>query len=698
MRKNWVVSLLLCLWAAVATAQTVYPREELLDRIFSYMLEEIEEEEIDYDQLTADFITLLGDPLDLNTATPAQLSQLRFLTDWQIENLYYYIHEFGPMVDLAELQLVDGIDDYLRSLLLPFVQISSASLQERWSLKRALALSRSTLTARYHQGIEQRRGYAPIDPEELLHNPNARYVGSPAYGAFSYKLTSPRGLQANITMEKDPGESFATPHHRGFDSYSAHLKLTDVGPFSTLLIGDYRASFGQGLVLNQSFYRFGNDVFSPMKSSRGLVAKSSNDEYNFFRGVGATARLVPHLSLSVFYSFRRMDADTTGGMFTRLRSEGLHRTPRESGFRHAVQMHVTGANLSYDVARFHLGATFYYAHTALPRVPDEKVYNLMSFSGKTQLAGSLDYLFRWRSIKLFGEWALNQQAALATINGVSLSPTDRVALMLAHRYYSPRYDLYFADAFSRLSTSNEHGIYLGVKAELFASTWLSGYADVYTHPWMRYQVYAPTVGYRAMAKLEVKPSMHAQFSLRWKLRHDQRNLSTDETDDKLHGVTDYEVNALRLLADYSWGSFSARTVLEGNHSKSGEQGRAWGLAVGQDVAYRFRRPNLSLKAHYVYFHAPDYDNRCFLYEEDILGLYQTPLLYGVGHRYAIVAHWKIVDGLQLAMKWSQTYYTDRRTPIGSGLELLEENHVSDLRLQLVYSFSNRRRSRDEQRQ
>lgn len=74
------------------------------------------------------------------------------------------------------------------------------------------------------------------------------------------------------------------------------------------------------------------------------------------------------------------------------------------------------------------------------------------------------------------------------------------------------------------------------------------------------------------------------------------------------------------------------------------------------------------------------------------------MLYGIGHRYALIARWKIADGLRLAMKWSQTFYSDHREGIGSGLEYLDKNHVSDLRLQLVYSFPNRRPADSRKRQ
>ncbi|MDO4190489.1 MAG: helix-hairpin-helix domain-containing protein [Bacteroidales bacterium] len=674
----------------VSSSHALPSSSELISRVVSYMLEEAEEEEIDVDDITTQLTRLLDAPIDLNTATPSDLSRLCFLTPLQIENLYYYIQEFGPINVYSELQLVDGIDDYVTQLLLHFVVINPSTAKKKFSLHESLASSKSNFTMRLHSGIETKRGYGNLLPDEKVEN--GMYLGSRLYHSLSYKLTS-SNLQLGLTAEKDPGEPYFSRFNRGFDSYSAHLRINRLGRFSTILVGDYRASFGQGLVLNQSYFYYSNnaDVFNVMKSASGITAKSSNDEYNFFRGAATTVRLVPHLYLTALYSYRKMDADTVGGSFTRLLPTGLHRTEQESAYRHTLGMHTTAANLNYSTARWHIGATFYFNHTSLPLIPDENVYNLMSFEGKTQLAGSVDYMVRLRSLKLFGEWALNQSQALATINGVVFSPSERASFLLAHRYYAPRYDLFFSNAFSRLSTSNEHGVYLATKLEPLPLTWLSAYVDVYTHPWMRYHVYAPTKGSRAMVKIEVKPSDQFSAMLRWRMRSDQRSLSIDYVTGRLHEIEDLVVNTLRLQTDYSFGYFTGRTLLEASHSKSVSHGVSSGFVVSQDVGMRFAGPKIRFKAHYVYFNTPDYDCRSYLYEEDILGLYQTPLLYGQGHRYALVFHWQSTIRLNIALKWSQTFYTDQRSIIGIGLEQIDGRRTSDVRLLLSYRFDNHRK-------
>ena len=79
-------------------------------------------------------------------------------------------------------------------------------------------------------------------------------------------------LQAGFVAEKDAGEPFWNAYHKGYDFYSAHLFLKDINWLKSLAIGDYKMSFGQGLVIS-------ND-FSP---SRTAVVAQAERRTNGFR-------------------------------------------------------------------------------------------------------------------------------------------------------------------------------------------------------------------------------------------------------------------------------------------------------------------------------------------------------------------------------------------------------------------------------
>ena len=57
-----------------------------------------------------------------------------------------------------------------------------------------------------------------------------------------------------MVAEKDAGEPFWNNHHKGYDFYSVHLFFKDMNKWlKTLAIGDYKVSFGQGLVISNDF-------------------------------------------------------------------------------------------------------------------------------------------------------------------------------------------------------------------------------------------------------------------------------------------------------------------------------------------------------------------------------------------------------------------------------------------------------------
>lgn len=667
-----LLSLVLFVFIAISPeivyAQTQYDIDETIERIYHYILDDTEEgSEPDYEQLSQYLSSLADSPLELNRATPDELLQLGFLTDLQVENLYYYIHEYGPVRELYELKLVDGFDDYLISLLLPFVTVNP-NYKQPLSLGKLLSSSKSRFTVRLGGVLEKKRGYTAISPDELEEKPNSRYLGSPLYHSFSYRLTAQNKIDFGITMEKDAGEPFSSSIHKGYDSYSAHLKLTDIGPVSTLLIGDYRASFGQGLVLNNNSFVLGKDVFSAMRMSKGLNAKNSNDEFNYFRGVAATFKLSKRWNISALYSFRKMDADTTGGSFSRLRNESLHRTPLEQSYSHTLGMHVAAINAQYNSLHAHIGATLYYSNTIVPRLPDDKLQYLFAYRGQHQFAASIDYWVPVRSFFLFGEWALNQSGALATINGMSCRLYDRVSMMLTHRYYSPKYDLYFADGYARYHTNNEHGVSLSAKIEAAPYLKLSGLADVFSHPWLRPSEKAPTVGHTLFLKAEMSECNGWTAYVRYRAKKD-----------------DVLQRSLRLNVAYEHKKLKLSTVVEGNKADG-----TYGFMVLQDVSLAFLHPKLTLRGRYAYFNAENYANRMFAYETDALGFFMMPQYYGKGHRYVLTVNWHILTYLQFSIKWAQTYYTDGRKTIGSGLETIEGRHQSILRTTLYWQFYNRK--------
>lgn len=69
--------------------------EDLIEEIAQYT-----ELEIDYTLLYEDLLLLEEDPININSATIADLQRLYFLTEFQIRNLIRYIYQNGPILSI----------------------------------------------------------------------------------------------------------------------------------------------------------------------------------------------------------------------------------------------------------------------------------------------------------------------------------------------------------------------------------------------------------------------------------------------------------------------------------------------------------------------------------------------------------------------------------------------------------------------
>ncbi|HAJ98683.1 MAG TPA: hypothetical protein DCM62_01525, partial [Bacteroidales bacterium] len=223
--------------------------EEMLQNQLEAIAEE-SESEVDFSEVIEDLEVFLKNPLNLNTATADDLRRLMVLSEIQINNLLYHISKFGRLISLLELQSIAGFDLETIRRIQPFVTVQQETFRRHFSLSNLARDGQSQLFLRYQQFFEQQKGFSPITPEELLANPNARYLGSPFRLFTRYRFTYYNNISIGFTAEKDPGEEFfrgTQPH--GFDYYSGHVFLRDFGRVKAVALGDFLVQFGQGLTV-----------------------------------------------------------------------------------------------------------------------------------------------------------------------------------------------------------------------------------------------------------------------------------------------------------------------------------------------------------------------------------------------------------------------------------------------------------------
>lgn len=673
-----VIIILLCVCCTSFAQDNSPVINAIIEEITEYMAENEESANIDIDQIYDDLQYLYEHKINLNTATRDQLERLPFLSKVQIENILAYVYITHGMRSIYEIQLIDGIDYFIQRLLLHFVFVGDMRDESmEWNTKEILGSIRHKIFSRIDADLEQRRGYA-----------ENKYLGSPLYEQFRYAFGAGKNrIQAGIVAEKDQGEQFWGSYRKGFDSYSAYMQVDKVWKFSRIVVGDFRATFGQGLIMNGDFSAGkSSNVLKVNPSQSGLSRKYSADEYNFFRGIGATAKF-DRLSLTAFYSFRYYDAsvDTLGNTFSSLYTSGIFRTSKDWSKRDNLSMRVFALNTNYRFDRFKIGVTLYANSLSMSMLPEDKPYKRYSFRGDRQAAASVDYYWSLGRFVFWGETALTDRLAVATINGLSMMPTSNLNIVLLHRYYARSYDLFFAKSFGKSSNvSNEDGVYLGFEINPVKKWKLSAYADMFKFPYMKYSVSAPSKGFDAFAQVDFLPTRYLNMYLRYRLGDKEqdfvdRSLPTRQ-------ILNYEKQSLRYNLEYKCKNIVFRSKVETNAAKSPMESYTYGFGFVQDIAYNTLWHNLSVTLHYVFFDAPNYANRLYFYEPDILYSMSTPILYGIGNRYAINLKMSVVRNLFIYLHFSQTIYTDKRIKISSGLEEIKGNIMSNLKVALNWKF------------
>ena len=678
-------SFIICLFTSISLvgfSQTAtQTAESIINDIFEQYTAE-SDETIDYESFYNDLISLTDNPLNLNTASREELEKLAFLSDIQIENILAYIYKNAQLNTIYELQLIEGIDMTDIRNMLPFVQIGKTdNVNDKIYVNEIFKYGKSDVMYRIDKGLEQKSGYIKsIDSQGIS---STIYNGSPIYNSLKYNFNFKNRIQFGATMEKDAGEQFWGKQHKGYDFYSFYFQGNNIGKLKTIVVGNFRASFGQGLVFNSGFGSSKSSyTLNVVSRDNGLKKFSSTDETSFLKGVGGTFKL-RKTEISLFYSYKKMDADTLNGSFNSFYRTGLHRTDSEIDKKHSVSMQTIGVHTTTNLGLARIGFTA--AHTLLSDtlLPEKAPYNLNYFSGLHQTSASTDYRVRLGTFNLFGETALSNNKGIATINGVLFSPTSTVSIVTVWRYYSTKYDTFYANAFSESTrVNNETGMYIGTEIRPFSKWKFSAYADSYRFPWLKYGVNAPSSGQDYLLQGEFNPKRNVLMN--WRIKFEQKQKNSDNS--TISNIEDYAKGSIRYQLMYNSGNFATKNLIEISYSDSASTNARIGFAAYQDISYAFSKIPISVDFRCMLFDAPNYDNRFYLYEKDILYAFSIPMFYGLGIRYYMNLKYELTENCSFWFKIAQTVYGDNRTTISSGNEEIQGNKKTDIRFMLRYQF------------
>jgi len=635
-------------------------------------MQEMAEELGEDDELLEEQQELLNElhehPIDLNHTTRSELLTLPFLTETAVDGILNYLAINGPMRSLGELQFITQLGLRERQWLRLFATISDSSTipttpTSWWGRDRHELLVRTDIP------LYERAGWSW-----------AQGIGQ----RWRYTWQQGKHIDFGLRAENDAGEPLFNRENPFFDSYGGHVMLRNLGPVQTIIVGDYKLGFGEGLVVNKSL-RLGKMTSSLWRTPNQLRPHRSADEVNYLRGIAASFVLGQRWTATAFYSRRKLDASVkSDNTISTLSTSGLHRTASELAHKAAVGSQTTGFHVASEFTTantaLNVGATALYQYFDHQFRQDQTPYRQIYPEGYQFGAASIDYALHSSRLLFGGETAHSFDArggGWSTLNKAVWRFSPNTQLAAIHRFYSKNYYSPHASAFGENSrVQNESGATLLLDADRIGPLSLHAFVDYFYSPWPRYTMTRSSHGWEANLQatyaFQRNHSMVVRYSFKSKERSDVRHLTH------------------RLRATYAH-TFSPRisgqlatflALSDVPSSAASESRSATGYALMPRINFTSRSECLRLALTTAIFHAVDYDARLFVYEPALFQSFGLQQFYGRGQRLATTLRFLTPNRRwTLQAKAGITHYSDR-SEISSGFLRINSSWKTDIQLLL----------------
>lgn len=665
---------------------------DLLERI-TERVSEITDKPVDFSEISEVTDRLRDHPINLNNTNEEELHQLSFLDDRRINNLIRYILTYGTIYSIYELKVVDGFDSSTIQKILPYVYIGPEKENHPFRVNDLLKSGRNQLVIRSGRILQQQVGYH-VDDSVLQRNPNAGYEGSPLKLYFRYSYSLFDRLSIGVSGEKDAGEQFFRGSQKyGMDFYSGFISLQNTGIFKQITLGNFNVDFGQGLTLCSGISSGAIPGTGNIRRyAKGIMPSQSTNEENYLRGVAIVLKKWK-FRLSLFYSNHKRDGNIIGTdtiignteLVSSLSVTGYHRTPKEIENKNTIREAVFGGNINFKNSFFSVGFTGFRSLWSANLEAKKYPYNLFYFRGNKNLNFGFDFQVELNDVFMFGEISRSLNGGLSFLSGICFTPDPRLVFSLSFRDYQRNYQDVLSNALGQNSlNANEEGIQFDFNASLAPGVGLKGYTDISRFPWLKYRTDSPSLGTDYQIQLDYSSIRSVKMFIRFRDISKQLNVKENTLPVNVLG----KWSSTTLLYEADWqisASLSFKTRCEGLRNKNENQNPASGYLISQNVSYKSVKQHITLSVLYALFDTDSYNERIYLYENDVLYSYSIPAYYGKGIHSMILLEWAPNHWVDLSVKYGQDWYSDRSV-IGTGLDLIKGNTKSELELQYKVKF------------
>ena len=662
--------------------------------------EQNQDENADYTSLIEGLKQYQSHPINLNKTTKDELMDLGLLTEIQISALLSHRKKNGNLLTIYELQGIDGFDIRTIKSILPYVKVTDNFESAHFTFEEMLKSGNTEMTTRFQRVLENQAGYNEYSDSLLKASPSNYYLGDANRIFTRVRFRYSNNVSLGFIGEKDAGETFkkidSLNKRAGFDFYSFHLFLRNIRFVKSLAIGDYQASFGQGLVMWRGF-GFGKSVSvaNMKRNAPGFRPYSSVDENRFMRGAATTIKL-GKIETSVFFSSKKIDANVTlvdstisGALdaeeVSSIIVSGTHRTIGEIKDKDLIQETIFGGNVTYKTNKLLIGATAQRFMLSKPIQARSELYNKYDFSGTANTNAGIDFSYVLRNINFYGEGAISQNGGKAATVGAIMALDPKFTMVVSYRNFDKKYQNLVALAISENTLpQNEQGLYVGIEAKLPKGFTLTSFYDQYKFPWLNYKASRPTNGTDFFGQLNWTPNKKTDMFFRYRKRTREQDASSTNTFDFPVALNqeNFRYNVSFQLLPY----LKIRSRIEHVVYNKQFSNKESGTMMFQDVVFKKMGSPFEITARYGLFDTDSYNSRIYSFENDVLYSFSIPALYDKGSRAYLMVDYTINKHIEVWARIAQTFYSNRNIQNEGSATEINAPTKTELKLQVRLKF------------
>ncbi|BDD03470.1 hypothetical protein [Aureibacter tunicatorum] len=580
-----------------------------------------------------------NEKLLINEIDADELGVVFWLSEEQIENLIRYRERYGPIRSKSELYFVKGMRmDEIRALAEIFSFESSSENPQcgpkNWSI----------LDVKYHF-------------KERIFYDNTEDLGS-AWGLMTRYQARKGKFRYGVLLENDPGElkSFKINTGKSFIDHISYYVKTEYFEslgVENLVVGNFKLHFGQGLLLGNAYgvSKSWDPIRIYQHHINSLHAVASSSEYLQQRGFAMELKALPKLKTIVAFSYNREDASLNDDdLATSLNFSGSHNTLASLKKKDNLGIQLLAINNTYELdEKTKLGLTVAYMSYSNTVALRKKDYSFYAYEGKSSLNSSAYFTRHFDKGILFGEavWEKSKLKAYTTGSVLKISPF--VHASINYRNFSPdNFSPYGTALRLGSSISNERAIYVGLKVFPSQNFKLDGYLESAWFEDMKMSVRLFDTR-RVVAQLRATRSFSRKSFISLTLKNDSYPFTLkDEGKYKSAEMSKYS------------GRLSYRTFLQKNIRVSGDliskflkKGEldSQGWLIKQEIKYAIN--DFILHAGVVFYQLDEFDNRVYLYEQNVPNHFKNTMFNGTGEKLFLLFKLRINDKLSLWAKCSR---------------------------------------------